>query len=149
MGIRFLPCAFDTLRFLLSKGYRLFIITNQSGTKRGYYSRNRIEEIHRELLMRLKTEKIHISEIFYCDHHPNEHCNCRKPGSYFLKVLLRKYEMEPSNSYFVGDRREDLELGKKLGLKTILIKTPINQEFSYLADYVIDNLCDIFKILNE
>jgi len=148
-GIRFLPCAIDTLKYLSSNGYKLFVITNQSGVKRGHYSKSRIDEIHRELMMRLQVEKVYISGIFYCEHHPNERCNCRKPGDYFLKLLIRKYDLDPSVSYFVGDRREDIEFGKKWGLKTILIKNPLNVEIVNLADYAIDSLCEIPVILNE
>ncbi|MGB9825009.1 MAG: D-glycero-alpha-D-manno-heptose-1,7-bisphosphate 7-phosphatase [Candidatus Hydrothermia bacterium] len=148
LGIRFLPCAFDVLRLIQSKGFKLFLITNQSGVKRGYYSKDRIELIHREITLRLMQEKIFITEIAYCEHHPAERCPCRKPDTLMLKRLLRKYNINPSESYMVGDRKEDIVLGKKFNMKTIFLSniSPLSTEVS--PDYFICSLCEIPELLN-
>ncbi|HOK23696.1 MAG TPA: HAD-IIIA family hydrolase [Candidatus Hydrothermia bacterium] len=146
-GIKFVECAFAVLYEIQRRGYHIFIITNQSGIKRGYLSRPRVEEIHREILLRLKQEKIEIKEIYYCDHHPNERCSCRKPEGYFLKTAIRRFDIDPSSSFVVGDKQDDILLGRKFGFKTIFLTHDVKQELVPFADFCVTNLCSIFEIL--
>jgi D-glycero-D-manno-heptose 1,7-bisphosphate phosphatase len=148
LGIRFLPCVFEVLRLILSKGYRLFLVTNQSGIKRGYYSKDRIEIIHREIVLRLAQEKVFFTDISYCEHHPSERCPCRKPGTLMIKRLLRQYDINLSDSYFVGDRKEDILLGKEFNMKTILITNNNLFNMEVVPDYFISSFCELPQIIN-
>ncbi len=148
LGIRFLPCVEDLLKQIYTLGYKIFIITNQSGVKRGYYSRDRIIEIHREMIYRLQGQHILVSNILFCDHHPKEGCGCRKPGGYFVEKLIREYDLDINSSFFVGDRKEDILLGKKYGFKTILIASKQLQSNIYGADFFVSSPCEILNIIN-
>jgi len=145
--IRFTPCALDFLRLARKKEYLIFVITNQSGIKRGYFSRDRLEAIHRELLLRLKSEKIAIEGIFYCDHHPNERCSCRKPKPYLIKRVLFQYPLDLAGSFMVGDRPEDVALGYSMGIKTIYLGNPESLAPGLTPHFVSKDFCNLLYIL--
>ncbi|MEO0223573.1 MAG: HAD-IIIA family hydrolase [candidate division WOR-3 bacterium] len=102
------------------KTYEFFLISNQSGIKRGYYSLINLMEIHRHLENLIYPIKFR--EVFYCIHHPNENCPCRKPKCYFLKKIIYKYRIEIENSIIVGDSTVDSQLAKCYNLKFIHIE---------------------------
>src|SRR3989338_7826768 len=68
----------------LLKGFNLFIITNQSGIGRGFYTEEDFHKFNDHLISKLTKEGIEIKETFYCPHHPDEECSCRKPGTKFI-----------------------------------------------------------------
>ncbi len=99
--------------------YKFFIISNQSGAKRGYYSIENVNQIQKyieELLYPIRFEY-----TFYCFHHPNEDCPCRKPKNYFLRKIIYNYNVDTQNSYFIGDSKVDEELANSLNIKFIHI----------------------------
>ncbi|MEO0217717.1 MAG: HAD-IIIA family hydrolase [candidate division WOR-3 bacterium] len=101
--------------------FKFFLISNQSGVKRGYYSIKDIERIQKfieELIYPIKFEA-----VFYCTHHPNENCPCRKPKGYFLKKIIYTYNIDTEQSYFIGDSKTDELLAKSFNIKFIHIQT--------------------------
>ena len=106
--------------FKFYKNYEFFLISNQSGIKRGYYSFRDLMEIHKYLETLIYPIKLR--EVFYCIHHPNESCSCRKPKCYFLKKIIYNYKIEVENSFLVGDSNVDEELAKCFNLKFIHIE---------------------------
>jgi len=120
--LRFLKGAVEGLRRLYSAGYELFVVTNQSGLKRGFLSLERLLVIHRKLDLLLRREGIIIKKFAFCPHHPNERCRCRKPETFMVKRILKEYpDINLEESYTVGDKYTDVLLGQKVGTKTILI----------------------------
>jgi histidinol-phosphate phosphatase family protein len=137
--IRFLPGVLDGLRLLKDSGFELFIVTNQSGVSRGFLSLERLFEIHRELIGRLKGEGISIKEVHFCPHHPGERCGCRKPGIHMLLRIKDRYpEIDFGSSFIIGDRESDILLGKNLGLKTVFV----GGEVPVKPDYTAENFYD-------
>ena len=102
------------------KTYEFFLISNQSGIKRGYYSLENLIEIQRYIEVLIYPIKFR--EVFYCIHHPNENCPCRKPKNYFLKKIIWKYKIDLKNSFFVGDSKVDEELAKSFNLNFVYIE---------------------------
>jgi D-glycero-D-manno-heptose 1,7-bisphosphate phosphatase len=102
------------------KTYEFFLVSNQSGIKRGYYSLENLTEIQRYIEVLIYPIKFR--EVFYCIHHPNEICSCRKPKNYFLKKIIWKYKIDLKNSFFVGDSNVDEELAKSFNLNFVYIE---------------------------
>ncbi|MCS7244659.1 MAG: HAD-IIIA family hydrolase [candidate division WOR-3 bacterium] len=100
-----------------SKEYKFFIISNQSGIKRGYFSLNHLNTIQRYIDLMLYPIKF--ERVYYCTHHPNENCSCRKPKNYFLRKILYSYNF--NKCYVVGDRESDELLAKSLNIRFIHI----------------------------
>ncbi|HDM90329.1 MAG: hypothetical protein DRQ06_01290 [Candidatus Hydrothermota bacterium] len=120
--LRFLKGAVEGLKRLYSAGYELFVVTNQSGLKRGFLSLERLLVIHRKLDLLLRREGIIVKKFAFCPHHPNERCRCRKPETFMVKRILKEYpDIDLEESYTVGDKYTDVLLGQKVGTKTILI----------------------------
>jgi len=120
--LRFLKGAVEGLKRLYSAGYELFVVTNQSGLKRGFLSLERLLVIHRKLDLLLRREGIIVKKFAFCPHHPNERCRCRKPETFMVKRILKEYpDIDLEESYTVGDKYTDILLGQKVGTKTILI----------------------------
>ncbi|MDF2436220.1 MAG: histidinol-phosphate phosphatase family protein [Bacteroidota bacterium] len=118
-----LPDLVENLQLYLKKGYLLIVVSNQSGVAKGLYTQADVETIHSFLTNELIKSDIHLSEIYYCIHHPDvSRCICRKPDSLFVEKALARFNIDPSKSYFIGDKERDVEAAEKAGVKGILIE---------------------------
>ena len=113
--------ATEALRLLKSCGYRLFIITNQSGIGRGYFTDEQYRTVEREFLRQLGDELI--DATYYCPHGPDNICGCRKPETGLVVQAAHDYNLDLTRSFFVGDKDSDIQCGKEAGAKTILVHT--------------------------
>ena len=114
----------DALRYFISKGYLLIIITNQGGIAKGIFTVSHLEKLHNFMINKLKASDIELTDIFYCPHHPDvSQCQCRKPGTLLLEQAIARYEIDPKKSFLIGDSEIDIQAAKKMGIKAILIPT--------------------------
>ena len=123
----------ENLKILLQKGFLLFIVSNQGGISRGFYTKNDILKLHAELIQTFKANHIEITEIAFCPHHPEvEKCLCRKPDSLMIERLISKYKISKTDSYFIGDSKSDMDAADKIGIRGIQI-VPNQNMFQYLS----------------
>ena len=107
---------FEALRAFQEMGYTLFVVTNQSGIGRGYYSEEDFWRLSRWMLERLRDEGIEIKEIFYCPHRPDEGCGCRKPEPGMILDAAKKYGIDLERSWMIGDKPSDIEAARRAGV---------------------------------
>lgn len=114
---------FEALKDFTQKGFTLFVITNQSGIAKGLYGHKEVEIIHQHFSQLCSPHNIEIKEYFYCPHHPDTgNCICRKPDSQLIEKAIALHDIDPSQSWFIGDRERDIQCGAKEGIKGILIE---------------------------
>ena len=127
---------FTALKELQDRGYLLIVITNQGGLAKGWYSANVLDQMHAQLKTTYAAQGVLISEVYYCNHHPeyNGKCLCRKPGSLMLEKALARFGIDASQSYFIGDRERDVIAGQAAGVTGILIDSdqPIGDVLSLI-----------------
>lgn len=118
-----LPGARGALQRLHDAGYRLVVVTNQSGIARGLLDEHDLAEIHERLRELLAREGARLDAILHCPHHPDEGepplrcaCACRKPAPGLLLEAARRFELDLGSSWIVGDGLRDLEAGARAGL---------------------------------
>lgn len=128
----------------LLKGYMLFIVTNQSGVGRGYYKLEDFENFNNHLIKELKKHSIKIEKTYCCPHKPEDNCECRKPKTKFLKDAAKEFNIDLEKSFVVGDKKIDIEMGRKAGCKPILVLTGngTKEKENAKADYVAKDLLD-------
>jgi len=114
---------FELLKLLQDLGYTLFVITNQSGIARGYYSKEDFLKLSKWMIDELKKRKIFIKDIEYCPHHPKitGECECRKPKPGMILNLAKKYNIILEDSILIGDKLSDIEAGKNAGIKKLYL----------------------------
>ena len=120
-GLAFLPGAPEGLRWFYQHGYRLIVITNQSGVGRGMLSLSRVEEIHTRFHEMLAGIGVRLEQIYYCPHVPSANCDCRKPRTGLLMQAATESNFDPSNAIVIGDKSSDVEMGRRVGATTIFI----------------------------
>lgn len=111
------------LDLLASQGFQFAVITNQSGVARGLIDRKDLDEIHRFIALTLAQRGIPLLGIYTCVHAPDTGCRCRKPGTALFRQVARDHSVRLESSYMVGDSVRDMQAGKALGMKTILVRT--------------------------
>ncbi|HTB07813.1 MAG TPA: HAD family hydrolase [Bacteroidia bacterium] len=117
-----LPDVAPALKLLREKGYLLIVISNQGGIGKGMFTVADVEKMHGKLNNYLKEHGLHLDEIYYCTHHPETgNCICRKPDSELVEKALARFDIDPAQSYFIGDKERDVMAGKKVGVEGILI----------------------------
>jgi len=125
-------------------GFGLVIISNQSGVGRGYFDDACVERVHQRLLALLGAEGITIAGIYYCPHAPEERCPCRKPEPALLVRAASELDFDPAESIVIGDKPSDIELGRRVGAKTVLVRTghgaKTEREAKIVADLCVDDL---------
>jgi len=122
-SLRLIPGAAEAVRRLNQSGAPVIVVTNQAGVGRGYYSESRVAEVHAELARALAAQGAHLDAIYYCPHHPDEGCTCRKPEPGMLLRAAEEWEIDLARSYMVGDKLSDLQAGQRAGCRSVLVLT--------------------------
>ena len=119
--LKFFDDTFSTLIELQKRGYLLFIVTNQSGINRGFYSEADMHKFNQAMLKELEENGIEIQDLAFCPHAPEENCDCRKPKPKMLNDLCIKHNIDKSLSYMVGDKDSDVIAGENAGVTSIKV----------------------------
>ena len=120
---------------LNAAGFKVILITNQSGLNRGYFGLEQLEAIHSKLLRVVESGGGSIDGIFFCPHRPDEKCGCRKPRIGMGLDAIRKHCVNPLKSYMVGDSDSDMEFGRRLGCKTFRVGNGV--PFSDAVEFIL------------
>lgn len=120
---------FAGLQQLAERGFQLFIVTNQSGVGRGYFTMADVEKVHAHLLAEFARHGISIREIYVAPEAPDQPSRGRKPSPQFLFDARDKFGLDLAKSFMVGDKWIDLECGWNAGVqKSILVRTGYGRE---------------------
>ena len=111
------------LRLLAAKGYRLVVLTNQSGVARGYMSLAAAKRINLKLVRDLREAGVKLDAVYFCPHGPDQGCACRKPRAGLVKEALKDLAIDLERSFVAGDKASDLALAKAAGIKGLLVLT--------------------------
>lgn len=126
-------------------GYTIFIVSNQSGIGRGYFTEKEVKAVHKKLTALLKPYEV--KEIVYCPHAPNQNCTCRKPAPAMGIKLIKKYNVDKANSFVIGDKKSDIDFATNLNMRSILVLTANGkkQQKKYAKDLKNVKIClDLF-----
>jgi D-glycero-D-manno-heptose 1,7-bisphosphate phosphatase len=137
------------LRKMRDLGFRLVIITNQSGIARGFFSLSRLDEIHAKLKQMLSSIGIALAGIYFCPHAPDDACDCRKPQLRLMRQASEDLGFDMSQAIVIGDKESDVEFGRLAGAVTMLIAKPAGTVSTTAADYIVANLNEAADILSE
>jgi len=128
--LELLPNSARAIRELNGLGAKVFVITNQSGVARGLFSEEDVAVIHSALRALLKKEEAFVDDFFYCPHLPgaavrqyDKECECRKPKPGMLHAAEKKYSIDLSRSFVIGDRCIDIRAGKAVAAGTVMVST--------------------------
>ena len=102
-------------------GARLVVVTNQSGVGRGIVTLKDLEAIHARLEGLLEKDDAALDAIYFCPHHPNDGCRCRKPNVGMVERAVSELQLDLRRSYLIGDHARDIQLAHRVGAKAILL----------------------------
>jgi len=120
----FLPRSIDAIARLTSRGLRIILITNQSIIGRGWVPPSGLEEIHRRMTAAIADQGGRIDAIYFCPHHPDDGCGCRKPEPGLIFRARQEHGLELSRSVMIGDSAKDIGCARRAGCgAAILVKT--------------------------
>ena len=140
------PGAADAMRQLKAKGYKLIIVTNQSGIARGYFSEDDYRAVERAFLQQLGEGLI--DATYYCADLPGTNSVRRKPAPGMLLEAKRDHHLDLARSYLVGDKTSDIECGRNAGVKTILVQTGYGAQGDVCrADWIARDLAHATEII--
>ncbi|MCV2402015.1 D-glycero-beta-D-manno-heptose 1,7-bisphosphate 7-phosphatase [Marinomonas sp. C2222] len=120
-----IPGSIKSIAALSKAGFKIFVVTNQSGIARGYYNEDTLKAMHDKMIALVEKEGGVISGIEYCPHGPDDNCQCRKPKSGMIESIERQLgvNFETYPAIMVGDSLRDLEAGQARGCTPVLVLT--------------------------
>jgi histidinol-phosphate phosphatase family protein len=133
----------EAIKLFNEHDFRVVVITNQSGVGRGYFTEDMLKKIHRKMLDELGKSSVIIDAIYYCPHHPDDNCKCRKPKPTMILQAARDLNIDLQKSFFIGDSDLDIEAGSKAGCLTVHIATAngnSNKTSCHTPDVVLSDL---------
>ena len=129
---RALPGAAAAIARLNAANYPVIVVSNQSGLARGYFPESVVTEVNQLMQGELEKAGATLTAIYYCPHGSADGCHCRKPKLGMVLRAAEEYSVDARKSFFVGDRRSDIELGHNAGGKSILVRTGYGEgEFTW------------------
>jgi D-glycero-D-manno-heptose 1,7-bisphosphate phosphatase len=118
-----IPGSLEAIALLSQAGYTLAVATNQSGVGRGLYSEKTLAAIHEKMCRCLKALGGTIDRIFYCPHHPDDACICRKPATGLFEQIAAYYKVDLKGVIAIGDSLRDIQAARKLACQPMLVLT--------------------------
>jgi len=125
------------IRMLNENGFKVIVITNQSGIARRIFTEETLECIHKRMEEALACFGAYIDWIDYCPHHPDDKCRCRKPKTALFQFAIKKFDIDVMRSFMVGDMQMDIDAGLWIGCRTVSVSLLVND-----ADYYAENVGD-------
>ena len=119
----------EAIRRLHSVGAKVVVISNQAGIGRGYFGEDVVHAIHQRIQDVLQKDGCHIDAFYFCPHHPDEGCDCRKPRIGLFRRAAADYKM-PLTGAMIGDNASDIKAGLAAGLTTILVRTGYGEKIA-------------------
>ena len=163
-AVKLLPGVELAIKSLHQAGYKIVVVTNQSGIPRGLLSEEALEEIHAELRRQLGDKGVHLDAIYYCPYHPEgtveqyaKESELRKPKPGMLLEAAEDMDIDLTSSWMIGDSARDVEAGQRAGCRTIRVRvrpphthqpaSGVDQDENAQADYTVRNLVDAARII--
>ncbi|MCK4957382.1 MAG: HAD family hydrolase [Candidatus Cloacimonetes bacterium] len=157
------PFAAEAIKLLNEAGFLVFVITNQSGIARGYYTLEDLAKVHAKLNTELSKSGAKIDDIFVSPYHLegsvepyNVAHEDRKPNIGLFKQAKQKYNFKINESFMVGDKYSDIGFGKNSHLSTILVKTgegakefEERENWDFMPDFLVEDLLAAAKLILE
>lgn len=126
----FVEGALEGLKLLYNLGYILIVVTNQAGIARGYYTEEDLKKVNDFMKEKLLENGIKISKCYFCPHHKDKgigkykiDCECRKPKPKMLLDGIKEFNIDPKQSYMIGDKLSDVYAGLNAGVKSVMVET--------------------------
>ena len=152
----------EAIRLLNKTGFKVVVVSNQSGVARGYYQEKDVEIFNGAMEKELEARGAYIDAIYYCPHYPKAEigayridCDCRKPKPGMLKRAEKDLDLDLKRSFLVGDKISDIEAGYRAGCKTILVLTghgndevKKNANMNIKPNYISKDLYTASQIIN-
>lgn len=139
--LEILDGVYKGLHLLRQSGYKLIVITNQPDVSRGKTSIEIVDEINNRII-----DLLPVDEIISCFHDDNDNCDCRKPKPGMILEAAKKWNIDLSFSYLIGDRWRDIQTAKNIGLSSILINYDYDEK-KVDADFECRNFEDATNII--
>ena len=139
--LRIFPFTAEALELFKKTGFLVIVITNQSGIGRRIFDEAAMHEIHAGIERLLPGA---VDAFYFCPHLPDDGCRCRKPNLGLIEDACRRFDIDLSRSWFVGDKKIDIETGRNASIKTAMVLTGYGAEHSKLLeqqpDIIAENL---------
>lgn len=156
--IRLAPGAAGGARHLHNAGYRLIVVSNQSGVARGYFAEEALAAVEARLRALLAEAGAPLAGFYYCPHHPEgtvpeytRMCDCRKPQAGLLQRAAREQGIDLARAWMIGDILNDVEAGRRAGCRTILIDNGNETEWvlslGRLPHHVVGDLAEAARVI--
>jgi len=113
---KFTDGIFDLIRLFSDAGYLIFVVTNQSGIGRGYYSEEDFTTLTDWMIKEFKKKELKIEKVYYCPHSPEDKCHCRKPQTGMIEQALEEQPLDLAHSWLIGDKQSDIDLARNAGI---------------------------------
>ena len=151
--VRLLPRAGEGIKLIKQLGLPVAVITNQSAIGRGYFDLDTLNRINQRLCEMLADCGASLDAIYICPHRPDEGCACRKPAAELAFEAAEKFGADLAESFVIGDNVCDIELGKLVGAKTILVRTGYGAQLiaqaSIEPDYVVEDMLEAARLIQS
>jgi D-glycero-D-manno-heptose 1,7-bisphosphate phosphatase len=112
---------FDVVKAFYDRGYLIFVVTNQSGIARGFYSEEDFQQLTNWMKVQFGQNGIEITKVYHCPHHPDftGECVCRKPEPGLILKAIQEYKLTSDECVLIGDSERDIEAGLRAGIRQI------------------------------
>lgn len=151
--VELLPNAVAGMRRMLELGLGLVVLTNQAQIGRGKLRERQLQRIHLRMTKLLAQAGVQLSGIYHCPHAPSAACDCRKPLPALLERAGRVHGFRVTDSFVVGDKWSDIELGQRVGATTLRVRTGYGsrpeQAAKATANFVVDDLLSASAVIEH
>ena len=146
---KFIDGTFEACKQFQSLGYKLIVVTNQSGIARGYYQEEDFHILTKWMLAQFYNRDIDILDVFFCPHGPKSTCKCRKPQPGMLLEACDKYDINMEGSWIIGDKEADITAANSAGVNnTILVKSGHSvDEMNTEAKFILESIKESIQII--
>ena len=143
----FIDGIFELCKHYQDLGYLIFIVTNQSGISRGFYSEDDFLKLTQWMNDAFAQQGITITKVYHCPHHPkySGECECRKPKPGMLLEAAKEFNLDLANSIMIGDKERDVEAGINAGLRETYLFNEDGSIKSQKATKTVNKLDEIWK----